>query len=294
VINADPKLLSRVGRHTERVLIADPHPAAGKLLSDLVKDMGARHVMLARDTVRAAEIAREFDPQLIFLELSSAEFDGLGLARALRRSDYVCRKAPIIMVTAEPTVETIKAARDAGVHEFLRKPFTTRDLFRRVEAAVLKPRLWIEAKMYVGPDRRRFNSAEAPSNGRRRSDQMEAARFKETGAFEGTLAAITAALNVFETRPQAALRILLEQAAELQSAAFHHADPDMTSVVGSLQRYLLQALEGGRLSRKTVQDHGELVVLFSRAEGPAPEERRRMARELATRAAAEQTTELAA
>ena len=288
MIAADPKLMQRIGRHTERVLVADPHAAAGKLLADLVKDLGARHVMVAREQPRAAELAREFDPQLIFLELAAPDFDGLAFARALRRSDYACRKAPIVMVTAEATVDTIKAARDAGVHEFLRKPFTTRDLFRRIEAAVLKPRLWIEAKMYVGPDRRRFNTAENPANGRRRSDRLAEQAAREIGAFGRALATIGEALDGFSSRPQASLRVMLEQAAELQAAAFHHGDPDLTAVVASLQRYLLQALERGKLSRRTVDDHGALILAFSGAEPPAPEERRRLVRDIATRAAAEQ------
>ncbi len=74
------------------------------------------------------------------------------------------------MVSGVATLETIKSARDAGAHEFLRKPFTACDLFRRVENVVPHPRPWIEAAMYVGPDRRRFNAGEAPRSDRRRGD----------------------------------------------------------------------------------------------------------------------------
>ena len=38
----------------------------------------------------------------------------------------------------------------------MRKPFTIGDLERRLEAVTLKPRDWVEAVQYVGPDRRRF------------------------------------------------------------------------------------------------------------------------------------------
>jgi CheY-like chemotaxis protein len=287
VFNADPKTLQRVARHLDRILIADPNAAAGKLLSDLVKDAGGRHVMNAREQSRAAEIAREFDPQLIFIERAGADFDGCAFVSALRRSDYVCRKAPVIMVTADATVETIKAARDSGVHEFLRKPFTTRDLFKRVENVMLKPRLWIDARMYVGPDRRRFNSEEYGGARKRRSDSGD------TGAQAGNpfgraLREIRTALDVFPARPQASLRAMLEQSSELQSAAFHYADADLTAVVASLQRYLLQALELGKLSRKTVEDHAAAVLSLSCDDTLTPEERRRLTREVATRAASEQ------
>ena len=83
--------------------------------------------------------------------------------------------APVILYTADATVDTIKGARDAGAHEFLRKPYTIKDLFRRVENVVFKPRDWIEAQMYVGPDRRRFNS-ESYAGARKRQAEKPAAQ----------------------------------------------------------------------------------------------------------------------
>ena len=65
------------------------------------------------------------------------------------------------MVTAEATAAAILAARHAaGVHEFLRKPYTIKDVMRRLDAAILRQREWIEAVSYIGPDRRRFNSGD--------------------------------------------------------------------------------------------------------------------------------------
>ncbi len=92
------------------------------------------------------------------------------MAVRLRRSTLDCRQAPIIVLSAEATAAAIKAARDAGAHEFLCKPFTAGALFKRVENVILKPRPWIEAKMYVGPDRRRFNSGEFEGDKKRRAD----------------------------------------------------------------------------------------------------------------------------
>ena len=41
------------------------------------------------------------------------------------------------MVTADATASTIIGARDSGIHEFLRKPFTSADLLMRILAAAL-------------------------------------------------------------------------------------------------------------------------------------------------------------
>jgi hypothetical protein len=85
------------------------------------------------------------------------------------------------MVTAEATPSSIGGARNSGVHEFLRKPYTAGDLFRRVENVVLKPRDWIEAQMYVGPDRRRFNSEDYGGSKKRRADAAKAAEMAQAG-----------------------------------------------------------------------------------------------------------------
>lgn len=176
MFNVDPKVLARLRPGLERVIVFDPQPFAGRVASELLKDMGARHVVCSTDAQGGLELIGNINPQLICMELSGPDFDGAELTFRLRRSDLSARAAPVIVVSAVATLERIKAARDSGAHEFLRKPFTARDLFRRVENVIVNPRDWIQAQMYVGPDRRRFNSTDAgPSGGRRAVDQAEAA-----------------------------------------------------------------------------------------------------------------------
>jgi two-component system, response regulator PdtaR len=175
VFNTNPKALERLAPRLQRVLIVESTPAAGRLLADLMKEMGARQILFASTLSRALGLVEESEPQLIFTEFAGPQFDGLELTRTLRRSQMAARKSPIIMVTAEATAASIIAARNAGVHEFLRKPFTAGDLFRRVDNVINKPRDWIEAQMYVGPDRRRFNAGEYAGSRKRRADLAKAA-----------------------------------------------------------------------------------------------------------------------
>ena len=111
---------------------------------------------------------------IVFTEFAGPELDGIEFARSLRRSGFAARRCPLIMVTAEATPTSIIGARNAGVHEFLRKPYTAGDLFRRIENVITKPRDWIEAQMYIGPDRRRFNSGEFAGARKRRANKAEA------------------------------------------------------------------------------------------------------------------------
>lgn len=253
MFNADARVLARIARHIERVLIIDANNASARLLGELLKELGARQPVYAQSTERGLEFAREFEPQLVFVELEGPEIDGVAFTHDMRRSNAGCRKAPVVVMAYQPREGAIKAARDAGAHEFLVKPFTAGHLFKRVENVTLKPRLWIEAKMYVGPDRRRFNSGEFTGNRKRRSDAAEAQMLAT--AFVAAEAKFRQHLDLYELRPQQALKGMLEQASELQGTAFHHADPDLASAITSLIGYLALSVERGEVARTIVEQH---------------------------------------
>jgi DNA-binding response OmpR family regulator len=175
MLTADRTVLRKLAPHLERVLVLDPIQTSGKLMIEVMRDFGARNVSLVQKTTTGIDPVMNYEPQLILTELSGPDFDGLTFIRNLRRSRLQQRTVPIILYTAVATVDSIKGARDAGAHEFLRKPYTIKDLFKRVENVILKPRDWIEAQMYVGPDRRRFNS-ESYTGARKRKAEALAAK----------------------------------------------------------------------------------------------------------------------
>ena len=176
MFTADRTLINKLKPGLERVLVLDPVQTSGKLMVEMMRDFGARNVALLQKTTTGVDPVMNFEPLLILTELSGPEFDGLSFVRTLRRSRLPQRTVPVILYTAEATVDTIKGARDAGAHEFLRKPYTIKDLFKRVENVILKPRDWIEAQMYVGPDRRRFNSEAYPGSRKRKAEVPAAAK----------------------------------------------------------------------------------------------------------------------
>lgn len=161
----------KTGAKFERILVIDPNMATAKMLANLLRSMWpSAQVYGAKDTDRAMMLASEVDPQLVFVESIGPNLDGMAFTRAFRRSDYSCREAPIIMIFGEVTATQILSARDVGVHEFMRRPITLGDLQKRIAAVSGRPRDWIEAVGYVGPDRRRFNSADYKGPRKRRTD----------------------------------------------------------------------------------------------------------------------------
>ncbi len=219
MLNQDAKNLARLEPVVKRVMVVDSNLASARLLADLMKGMGMRDVVFETDERHALEVARDFEPTLIFIERSGPRFDGENLARRIRRSQLACRTVPIIMVTSDATATNIKGARDAGVHEFMVKPFTTGDLVRRVVNVATKPRPWVEAVMYVGPDRRRFNSGEYKGPRKRSEENRAAAGSPASEGMEQARKIIVAALDQFNTDPTQARRALAAQGDALKSIA---------------------------------------------------------------------------
>jgi CheY-like chemotaxis protein len=231
----DAKLQQRLAPHLQRVLIVDPTPASVKLLSELMRQISRGQIWTAATDQRAMQIAQVYDPQIIFVEHSAPGLDGARLARAIRRSEFVCRKAPILMVTGVATAQTILGARDAGVHEFLRKPFTIKDLLRRLDAVALHSRDWVEAVQYVGPDRRRFNSGDYAGPRKRKSD---ARRTPDQARVLQALKIVRAAAGSLDTDWLQARRALLAQSQDLQKAAVAVGDMTLMDAAASLGRQL--------------------------------------------------------
>ena len=222
---ADPKFSRQLEPHLRCVMIVDPNPAAARMLAGLMRGLGAGQLFLEADGARALKMADSVNPDLIFVEHSGPGLDGEIFTRAIRRSTYACRRAPVIMVTADAFAHTIKGARDSGVHEFLRKPFTAADLIRRVEAVTLKPRDWIEAVQYVGTDRRRFNSGEYAGKRKRCSDATRDASDAKAIAtgIDRSGRILKSAISQFGDDPAQARRAIAEQSSLLKTTAA--ADP---------------------------------------------------------------------
>lgn len=231
----DRRVLSRLEPVVKRVLIVDPNAHAAKLLSDVMKTLGSRDIAIEGSEQRALQLAASLEPGIVFTERNGDALEGEAFARALRRSSLSCRRAPIIMVTADATASTILGARDAGVHEFLRKPFTSADLFKRVENVALKPRDWVEAVGYVGPDRRRFNSGEYSGPTKRRSDKAADAASVAFAARDQAMRILAAALDQFDQDPNQAVRAIREQAAQLKASAMKASDSRLAVAVGALE-----------------------------------------------------------
>ena len=219
----------------QRVMVVDPQPSSARLVGELMRDIARSQIWVAESNDKAIRLAGSFDPHIIFVELKSGEVDGIAFTRELRRSHLTARYTPVIMVTGQATAAGILGARDAGVHEFLRKPFTMKDLLRRLEAVTLRQRDWVEAVDYIGPDRRRFNSGDYTGSLKRRSD---ARATSDSERMAQALKILRSAIAAVDSDPVQAMRSMQAQVVDLRKCGMSVADLKLTTAAIDFGRYI--------------------------------------------------------
>jgi CheY-like chemotaxis protein len=140
-----------------RLLVVDDNRHAAEIVKSILASVGAQDIADAGTPDRAFKLMKEmpFDVVVVDQNLGQGD-DGIQLVRRIRLdpsspNPYV----PILMLTGYTEQRRVKAARDAGVTEFLSKPFTITGLLRRMDALIHAPRPFVRSADYFGPDRRR-------------------------------------------------------------------------------------------------------------------------------------------
>ncbi|MGH6972474.1 MAG: response regulator [Caulobacteraceae bacterium] len=260
----DARTLQRIGALLQRVLIVAGQPASARLLATLLRDIGNCQIWTAAEPQRALELVETTQPLVVFVDQGEG-LDGAAFTRQLRRGDLSCRKAPVIVLSVEATAAVILGARDAGVHEFLRKPFTMKDLLRRLEAVATRPRDWVEGIGYVGPDRRRFNSGDYSGPLKRRVDH---AVTPDEAKVAQALRILKAALAAIDVDPRPALRAMIAQADEIVPSSTATANLELRAGAVALRR-TLAGLSPQTLRREAVEPLVRPLLAFLPADAAA-------------------------
>jgi CheY-like chemotaxis protein len=160
------------GFDTLRVLIVEDKDHMRALLRRLLGHIGVRVMLEAPDGAAALEVLRNNECDLILSDLSMAPMDGLEFAKRVRsaKGGTTNPSVPIIMISGFTERAKVEAARDAGVSEVLVKPVTPQNLISRMTEVLERPRAFVRAETYSGPDRRRRQSGNYAGPGRRADD----------------------------------------------------------------------------------------------------------------------------
>lgn len=119
-----------------RVLVVDDSPDAANMLVNLLQ-LESHDVRVANDGKTALDIASEFAPQVVLLDISMPEMDGCEVARRLRAGPKTSR-AFIAAVTGFASSEMELDLSPGGFNERLTKPLENAELLSLLARATQK------------------------------------------------------------------------------------------------------------------------------------------------------------
>lgn len=132
----EPEYEARLKR--KKILVAEDNDQAARLIMLVLKDMGAKEVVFAKDGLEAweqFEVAGKQEPfHLVISDWNMPNLTGIQLLRRLRKTGH---HLPFIMVTGRGTVDSATQAVDSGVTVYIPKPFTPDQLISKI-ATVLE------------------------------------------------------------------------------------------------------------------------------------------------------------
>ncbi|GGF46349.1 response regulator [Youhaiella tibetensis] len=138
------------------VLVAESNMQMADLVSQMLRGLGVRKIQVATDAVAASSILRRGGIDVLMIDDALSGLNGTTFTRRLRRSDDEnSRHVAVLMMSSQPSAASITLARDAGITEFLRRPFSAAQIGEKLGAIVSAPRPFIDTAGYAGPDRRR-------------------------------------------------------------------------------------------------------------------------------------------
>lgn len=113
-----------------RVLVVDDESDVTELLQYRLEQEGYR-VATLNDPLGFVVKVREFEPDLMLLDVMMPELSGIQLCRIVR-ADPSMKNIPVIFLSARGEVEDRIKGLEAGAEDYVSKPFNTNELMLRI------------------------------------------------------------------------------------------------------------------------------------------------------------------
>jgi two-component system chemotaxis response regulator CheY len=117
-----------------KVLVVDDFLTMRRILKNILKQVGFKTMEEAEDGAQALDMIKNADPpfDLIIADWNMPKMTGIELLKAIR-ADAELKHLPVIMVTAEAQKSRVLEAVQAGVSNYIVKPFTAETVKAKLE-----------------------------------------------------------------------------------------------------------------------------------------------------------------
>ena len=117
------------------ILIVDDYKTMLRIIRNLLKQLGFNNVDEAADGSAALQKLRDKSYGLVISDWNMEPMSGLQLLKECR-TDNQLKALPFIMITAESKSENVVAAKEAGVNNYIVKPFNAATLKSKLTAVL--------------------------------------------------------------------------------------------------------------------------------------------------------------
>jgi two-component system, chemotaxis family, chemotaxis protein CheY len=138
-----------------RLLIVDDNKQMRTIVGTILSAAGVGNLHYAQDGRDALEVMDKYPIDCVYVDHEMPVMNGLDFVSRVRAQVTQRRFMPLIMLSGHSELSKLNAARDRGATEFLRKPVTAKDILLRLQAVIMRPRMFVSSDSYFGPDRRR-------------------------------------------------------------------------------------------------------------------------------------------
>ena len=109
------------------ILIVDDYKTMLRIIRNLLNQLSFPNVQEATDGATALDKLRDGSFSLVISDWNMEPMSGLQLLREVRADDRL-KSLPFVMITAESKTENVVAAKEAGVSNYIVKPFNAETL----------------------------------------------------------------------------------------------------------------------------------------------------------------------
>tara|TARA_B100002019_G_C21080945_1_gene503774 strand:- start:383 stop:775 length:393 start_codon:yes stop_codon:yes gene_type:complete len=106
------------------ILVVDDQQSMRRIIINLLRQIGFTNFSEAADGENALSQIKTKHFELVLSDWHMEPMTGIDLLRSIRASNENYKNVPVILITAEEKVENILAAKQAGVNNYIKKPFS--------------------------------------------------------------------------------------------------------------------------------------------------------------------------
>ncbi len=118
-----------------KVLIVDDYSTMLRIIRNLLNQIGFKDIDEAADGTAALEKFKSADYGLIISDWNMEPMSGYDFLKEVRAGSHNS-KVPFIMITAESKTENVIKAKQAGVSNYIVKPFNAETLKGKIESVL--------------------------------------------------------------------------------------------------------------------------------------------------------------